>query len=321
MPKGFLNPDNAAKSSGSSFREGPVRVAGSVFRVHQSPPREGQPERVPVTAMVWDVIRLDEDLEPLTTDDGEPLHEELPFSLGGKSLSRVHPGLADSPDDEDDDIEDAGDEVNAEGPTLKLIDSTFRPHEKSSIVKLMSSLKNAGYKPEYVERVWAPDFIGLVAFMSVELDKDMMQEYTDKNGKLEKRPTAYKVVSKIISAPYEKKDAGKKAPAGKKDSATASTEKVDSKVGKNSEAEAALKPILEQLSTDRDGSTMSRKAFNNLVTTTLQSQKVSPKLHVPIISLIKDDAWLTKNGPKFDISFDAEEGKVTFGTPEESAEE
>src|SRR6185312_2003233 len=304
--KGFLNPENAAKSTGSGFREGNVKVIGSVFRVHKGKSGEGQPERDPITALVWNIQRLDDDLEPLTNEDGENITEELVFSLGGKSLAHVHPGTADSADADDEDIEDAGDEVNAEGQTLKLVDSDFRPHEKSSIVKLMASLKNAGYKPEYVERVWANDFIGLVCFMKTEVDNDLpKQKYTDKNGKEQERSTAYKVVSKIISAPYEGK--GKKAADKSTDKKDSGAVPADGKGGKNSEAEAALKPVLEKISTDRDGDTISRKAFNNLVTTTLQAQKVSPKLHVPVLSLIKDDVWLTKNGPKFDISFDAED--------------
>ena len=304
MPKGFLNPDNAAKSTDSRFKEGYVKVLGSVFRVHQGRSGEGQPERAAITALVWNIARLNEDLEPLTNEDGEEIREELVFSLGGKSLPAVHPGVADSPDDNDEDVEDAGDEVNAEGPTIKLINSSFKPHEKSSVMKLFNSLKLAGYKQEYLDRVWAPDFVGMIAFMATEVDEDMKQKYTNKEGKEIERGTAYKIVKKMAVAPYEKK-----AKAGK---AVSSDE---AKPSKNADAEAALKPILEKISSDRDGSEMTRKAFNSLVTSTLQSQKVNVKLHVPALSLIKDDKWAAKNLPKYDITLSEDGASVTIGTP------
>lgn len=310
MPKGFLNPENAAKSTDSRFKEGYVKVLASTFRVHQGRSAEGQPERTPVTALVWNVARLNEDFEPLTNEDGDELHEELIFSVGGKSLPAVHPGIADSPDADDEDIEDAGDEVNSEGPTIKLIKSGFTPHVKSSVIKLFNSLKNAGYKPEYLDRVWAPDHVGMIAFIGTEVDEEVKQKYTDKNGKEVERGTAYKIVKKISVAPYEKKAAGKgKAPAA------------EGKSSGKSEAESTLAPILTKISEDRDGSAMSRKAFNSLVTTSLQAGKVSPKLHVPVLQLIKDDSWLRKNGAKFDITLSEDGSSVNIGTVAAEEEE
>lgn len=312
MPKGFLNPENAAKSTGSNFKEGFVRVDSSVFRVHKGKSAEGQPERTAVTALVWGVTRLDEEHEPLTNEDGENLTEELVFSLGGKSLPAVHPGEASSPDADDDDIEDAGDEVNAEGPTIKLISSSFKPHEKSSIMKLFNSLKLAGYKPEYIDRVWAPDFVGMIAFVGTEVDEDMKMKYTNKDGKEVERGTSYKIVKKIAVAPYEiKGKKGKAAPAGE-----GKSEKSE-KASKSSEAEEALTPILKKISEDRDGSAMSRKAFSSLITQSLQSNKVSTKLHVPCLTLVKDDDWMKKSAPKFDIYLSDDATQVTIGTVEE----
>ena len=204
-------------------------------------------------------------------------------------------------------------EPKTEGPTVFPVNKDFQLHKKSSCAVLMNSLKNAGVKEMYLDRVWAPDYKGCIFHMKTFLDTDLMQKFTDKEGKEQSRPTAYKVVDKIMTGPGEaKKIAKEKGSKGEKAE------------GGNATAEAKLSPILQKISEEKDGTTLTKKGLNVLVSQRLQSAKppVDQKLHVPILSLVKDDKWLRKNAGKYDMTLEeSEEGQVTgitFGTVEET---
>lgn len=324
MPKGLLNPKNATESTGGGFREGVVRIDKSAFAVVQ--PRGGKDREAPqpVCALVWDVTRLDEHtLEPLVSDagdnEGAPVTETIVFGMGGKSLTSVHPGKADSADD--DDVEDLGVEVGVEGPTVFVENTQFSLNKKSALANLMVSLEGAGFKPEYLDRVWANDFTNSVFFMKTQVSADTMK---GDDGK--ERPINYKVVSKIIRAGYDKKGAsgnggaakgGAKPTSGAQAPAAASGQTAATSNGKGGdEAESILKPILESLSEQLDGTRITRKALNMKVTGALADGKIAPKLHVPVLQLVKNDEWLLKNAARFDITFDQGANTIAFGTVE-----
>jgi hypothetical protein len=128
---------------------------------------------------------------------------------------------------------------------------------------------------------------------------------TGDDGK--ERNISYKVVDKILRAPYEKKGKGAAvASIGDKSDKASSN-------GKDTDAEAKLKPILEALSTEMAGETLTKKALATRVSTALQKGKIDAKMHVPILNLVKDDAWLKKNANKFDMTVDADENTIQFG--------
>jgi hypothetical protein len=313
MSKGLFHPKNFAENTGGGMKEGLVRVESSVFKVHQGrESKDGAPGAIKM-ALVWSVTRLDEDQQPLThAETGAAVTEELVFGIGGKALPQVHPGKADSPDD--DESEDLGDEVNTEGNTIYLVNGDFRLHPKTALAYLQESLKAAGWKEEYLLREWAPDYVGSVFHMKTQIGDEKMEDKV--TGK--KTDINYKIVDKIIRAGYEAK-ASKSAPAaakGKKGETEVTAAPAKEKGG--SEAETLLKPILEKLSEDLDGQRMSGKAFRLKVTAMLQQSKVPNQQHVPILSLLKDEKWLAKNAAKFDMTVDSEENTVTFGTYAES---
>jgi hypothetical protein len=362
MPRGLLNPKNAVESMGGGFKEGLVEVLKSSFQVHQSPlPRlrdedkmtEEQKEeaiaklkerqRAPITALVWLVQRLDEETqEPLTDDKDEPVTEELVFGLGGKSLGQVHPGLAAGPEDDEEEVEDLGTEPNTEGPTIYFVNKDFRINSKSSVVYLMQSLGDGrkaekkgedefpgcGFKEEYIDRQWAPDYVGLVAHMKTFLSGSTMKGEDGKD-----RPIAYKIVDKILKAPYEGKGkqkagagvgtgAGSTGAGGKKglqkasaktDSKSATPASAESNGSGSSDAEKVIAPILQGLSEDLDGQKLTRKALTTRVGTILTSTNVAPNLHVPVLSLLKDPKWMAANGARFDMEYNADDNTVVFG--------
>ena len=301
MPlKGLFNPKNAAKSSGG-FKEGFVHVDASTYRVHRGKSAEGEPERQPVLALVWAVTRLDEDQANMTTDEGEPITEEIVFSAGGKSLAQLHPGRADSPEDHE--IEDAGVAVNAEGPTIHIVNQEWHPHEKASLTQLMESLKEKGVKEEYMDRVWAPDWVDCVFYLKNKVTGDKMQR-PGKDGKLQDYDINYKVVEKIVRGPGQAKSS--KKSNGKADSSGLNGKSPE-------EAEQVVGSMLNTLSTEKDGEKMTRKALNVTLARMVAESGSDPKLQLAAMTLVKSDAWLAKNGPKYDIVFNPADNNVHFG--------
>lgn len=296
IPKGLFDPKNAVKSTGG-FKEGFVQVDSSCFKVHRGRTGEGEPERSPTLVMAWGVTRLDEDAhDPLTTEEGDVITEEITFGLGGKALSQAHPGRADSAEDEE--IEDVGVEVGASGPTIYLINKEWFPHEKSAIIHLYDSLKARGVKPEDLERVWAPDFVGSVFRVKSQGSGEKMQRPDLKHpGMVVEQEIMYKVVDKIVKGPRTAKSAAKSKANG---------------VAKSSEAEKLIAPLMDAISDLKAGESMTRKALKAQVSRMLNESSIDPKMHVDIMQLTMNDAWLKANGGKYDFIY--EDDRITFGT-------
>lgn len=285
MPRatGLMNPDNASKG-GSPFKDGVIRIDSNGYTVHQGKPGEGE-SPIPATKWVWYASRLQENGEDVMIDEhGEPVKEELFFSFGGKCLPFVHPGKADSLDDEE--VEDLGTTLGVEGNTVYLNATDWKPNERSGLMTLTKSMQNLGMKPEYLNRCWAPDWVGCVFEM-----KSLAS--TGADGK----SFNYKVVSRILVGPGGSKGKSK------------------STNGKVNEVETVLAPILHNLSQELDGTEVSRKVFLNRVRGALDTGKVDSKLLVPVLSLCKDDKWLQEHAQTFDFVLDPKSGTITFGTP------
>ena len=283
---GLMNPDNAAKSPGS-FKEGYVRIDSNSYKVHAGKPGEGEAP-VPATKWSWQVTRLAEDgVEPLLDDNDEPVREELLFSFGGKCLPFVHPAKADSPDD--DNPEDLGTGLEAEGNTIYLNAADWRPNEKSGLMVLTKSLTKAGVGSQFLNRCWAPDWNGCVF--------QMLTQVGEKGS--DGRSFNYKIVGKISVGPGSAKTSAK--GAGKSN-------------GKPAEAETCLSPILNALSQELDGQTLTRKAFLNRVRAALDASKTDSKLLVPVLSLCKDDKWLADHSETFDYTLYPEDNTIMFGS-------
>jgi len=313
---GLLNPKNASESSGGSFKEGNVLVTRSVFKVYKKPDYPGQAPTEPVLALVWDVTRLDEDLNPLRNDEGDELKEQIVVSLGGSSLQKAHPGMAESPDA--DEVEDLGDKIGTEGPTVFVIKDGWFPDKRAGITHLNDSLIKKGFDPKILDRGWAADFTGGIYLMKTWIDE--ANKLPSKDGV--ERGTPYKVTDKIIRFPYEKKaGAGEKASGGgaKGKTAKGATAAEGSEEAAGSEKETILNGILNELTEELDGEELSRKAFNQRVIGKLNLNEVDAKLHVPIMSLVKDDKWAAKNLKKYDMKLNAETNSVQIGTLTEAA--
>ncbi len=297
-PVGLVNPKNAAESSGG-FKEGLVRIDTSVYKVHKGKSGDGQEESAPKVALVWNVTRLDEDKEPLTDDEDNPIQEEVVFSLGGKSLQHVRPGRADSADSED--IEDMGVEINAEGPTVFVVNQSWHPDKKSSIVALQESLIGKGLD---LDRTWAPDYVGAIVYLKSKPSGQIISR-PDKSGRMVDQTYSYKIVDKV--------EKGFLQPSAKvKIVKVKTTSAANGKATDSSEVESKLKPIMDQISLDNTGKSMTKKALATTVNRLLAEHQVPPILTMPIMTLVRDDNWLTANGSRFDFSFNPADNQVSF---------
>jgi len=294
--RGLFNPKNAAPDTGGQFKEGFVRVDDSTLAVVQ----DAGARRGPYVALKWAVTRLDEDQNPLEGSEGDTIQETLLFSLGGKSLACCHPGQAESPDDDEETVEDLGATIGVEGNTLRLLDKSWQIHPKSGLMHLMVSL-DGKVKEAYTDRVWAPDWKGCVFYM-----KSLVTDDTIKGDDGKDRPITYKVVDRVVRGPGEGKS---------KEQAKAKTATGTAKKGAG-EAEEMAGKVMTRLATDQKGATLTVKSLGVAVGQLLNKHKVDSKLHVPIITLIKDVAWVQRNQAKFGYQLDTTEGTITFG-PEE----
>jgi hypothetical protein len=287
-----MNPENASKSTGGSFKEGVVRIDSNSYKVHQGKGGDDGPA-IPATKWSWMVTRLAENGEDaLTNEHDEPITEELLFSFGGKCLPFVHPGKADTADDEE--PEDLGTSVDVEGNTIYLNAPDWRPNEKSGLMVLTSSLAKQGVKSDYLNRCWAADWNGCV------FDMRTQEGEKGKDG----RSFNYKVVARVLVGP------GGKKPVSKANGAA--------KPSGPDNAEAVLAPILNSLSEELDGQQITRKAFVNRVKGALDAKKVDAKLLVPVLSLCKSDEWLQKHADTFDYTLYPEDNTMIFGTMQQA---
>jgi hypothetical protein len=306
MRLGLLNPKNFVESGGGGgFKEGIRKVTAAAFKVdHQE--FEGSAPRPPVVALVLTCERLDDDLDPMVDDaTGEAIIETLKFPLGGKSLSKIHPAEATGP--EDDEPEDLGVEVNTEGPTLFVVDQKWQLDPRSGCAHLMASLSTK-LKEGFLDNVWAPNFVGLVAFFKTVPDEAV--KIAGKDGV--ERPVNYKVVDKVITAPYD----GKTSKKGKGvDFAAKNAENKAAKAAKApkeaSPEETLLIGILKQIAEDMAGETLTIKALGTMVSSALNKSGNTKQL-VPVQTVLKSEGWLAKNGEKAGLSVDEDDKTVTF---------
>lgn len=326
--QGLFNPKNAAPDSGGGFREGLLNIVDAEISVVQRDARAGQEQELAHPALVLTGVQLDPDTqEPVTDGDGKPVKQVLNLGTGSKSLQFMHPGVADSPDS--DDVEDQGTEVGATGNTIYMVKDDYRLHPKTGLMVFMGSLEAAGWKEEYLNRVWAPDFVGSTFFITTRLDPTGEKE-KGPDGKERERTIPYKVVGKIIRAGYEGggkaktgKAAGKAAAGAAKGANGAATPAsvaataagngagAGASVSADEGVVAALTPILMTLSEELSGQSVSVKALRTRVTKLLNTNNVNPKMHVPALQLVANPAWMEENGPMFDLT--VAEGMVTFG--------
>jgi hypothetical protein len=333
--RGLLDPKNATEGSGPKFAEGLVRVDKSEFEVFQKRGKKDEAPPAPITALVWTCTRLDEEHRPLTADDGQPLVERLDFGLGSTSVAYVHPARANSPEDED--LEDAGAEVGATGPTIVCAKAGWTLNKKSGLAVLNESLAKAGFfEPGKEMYEWAPAYEGCVFYMTSHA------EAIEKDGK--KEQYFQKVVSQVVKragagdvkgqakAPTKTAASASAPAAGKANtkangSAAAASAPASAPAPAPAESNGAAadtdvtKLLVEHLPgiiAPKLGETLTLKALGSLVGAKIAG-KVKGKPAVDMVKVVRDPAWLEENAVGMQVGddlvspvFNADRSEVTF---------
>ena len=272
----LFNPENFAPESTQNakkqFQEGWVRVDQSAIKVINTAPANKDPQ--PVLAKVWDITRLNEDLEPLVDPSAdEELRETLVYKMGKQALAIVHPANGSSPDDNS--PERLGDTIGTSGNTFDVADGqTFQLHPKTGAAHLMNSLKKCGVPDTILNRGWCPDEVGCIFYMKSLVDGQMDNKFTKRDGTEvnEKVDITYKVVDKISGT--MPRGAKKSSPAADLGTATIS--------------------VLDKIKADLN-EPVTKKTFKLRVNAAMQSLSTPPALRVPILNNLTDDTWLANN--------------------------
>lgn len=164
-----------------------------------------------------------------------------------------------------------------------------------------------GLGPTSLDRTWAPDYVGAIVYLKSKPSGQTISR-PDKTGRMVDQTFSYKIVDRI--------DRGfgqgaaiktKKAGGGAKASSPANGKGAD-----QGEVEAKLKPILDQISEEQTGKSMTKKALATTVNRLLADHQVPPVMVMPIMNLVRDDNWLAANGARFDFSFNAADNQISF---------
>lgn len=294
--------EDAGKTS-FGIQEGFVEVLGAVVKVHQYPPAKGSSDQSdPFPCVQLELAKLD--------DKGEKLDEDpvkMEFGIG--KLEYFHPGKVSDPDDEEEDVEDLGEEVDTEGNCIAVVVDGRKVHGKTKWMIFTESLEKHGFKTTVLKRGYMPDLVGLRAHV-VSRPMEKIPGSTAK-----KDPTCL-VVDKILQFPWDKPKSGKKS--------SSASSKVNGKVKETKESspaedasvsedvtELALS-TLRTVAKDLSGKTVDRKKVQVAAQTTMMKEKAAPKLHRPVIDLLRSDEWLEENSAEIGFVVDFDEGKVTF---------
>lgn len=359
---GLFNPKNAAPES-DRFQEGLLHVVSAKVAVTQREARQGQEEEPKKLSLVLGCLVLDQDTqEPKKDQDGQDERFELVLTIGSdlteaewekrreleesgnpnderiklSIFERFRPGMAASPDS--DDIEDQGDELDAEGNTIFVVDGAedYKIHPRTGLMVFMKSLAAAGWKEEYLNRVWAPDFVGSTFFVGRHLEETDQME-VGRDGKERKRTIPYRVVKQIIRAGYEKKAGaqgkGKPAPKGQQAAPPAQVSAPAPAKGKvkaaappaapapaaappsttaNGDAGTAdlLEAIMTELAGELSGQSMTLNALAAKVGKKVTEQGGKATQIVPVLKLLKSQEWLEEQALVYGMSVDG--GNVQF---------
>ena len=325
--KGFLLVA-APDTGGSRFQEGNVEILDAKYLVHHPDVRAGSPDPGSHFALYLKAKRLDQDLNPIMDlESEEPRTEDLYFSFGKTSLLTMHPGLANSPDDEN--PEDAGTADGTEGPTIWTKSDDVKPHGKTAAYIFFASLHNGlkdkdeksvilkgvGMKQEILARQWAPDLVGCIFEMKNWVHPEKMERKNEKGEKVGEQDITYRVVTKIIRGPGEQAPVKAPAAAGKgaTPAAPVSAAAANGAGGGNEAVQLALNEIFDKLSTDQSGKALSFKALFKEAKGIVDGMKLDAKIMLDTMEEYRKPAWLTANAEKYDMTVDLSAKTVTFG--------
>jgi len=286
-----MNPDKALQG-GSSIEAGNYLVFGAKFQNMKTDFRPNQ------TYLVFDTQVLDADGDVVRGAD----NIEIPFSFGEKSLELFHPGKADSPGDEP---EDMGAGVDAEGNTIYCVEEGAQFNKSCGMMVLMESLTKSGFPKAVMDKSWAEDYVGLKFTLATRTGKECNEKF---GTRLSTKPAkdggtvTYKVADKWLNPNYL--SGGDAKPKGGKANGKATDEPALT-------GEDLAMHVLGEVAKLKAGEKNAIKSKNALVgfftnVFTKGKYKGLPEAQ----KLIKDDDWLA--GAVATLGGTYEDGVTTF---------
>src|SRR3990167_8467251 len=235
MPRPSMQASKASSGGGFGVQEGKVEVVDARFKIVQYVKGDGS-KITPMCALQFDIVQLDDEWDRVEVDG-----EENPLAVIQKDMIvcwsskkdgsfKFGPGLADKPTDES---EDAGDEIDTEGPTL-YCDDTSQPFADADALVFMKSLESKGWKPEVNDLCWAPAYVGAKFEVRTVNPAELCKKLGIKHQAREKENPVWEVVD-LHTKPYEEK--GKGGKAGKTTAAAGTTKVAGKANGKAVEVE------------------------------------------------------------------------------------
>jgi hypothetical protein len=232
-----------------SFNDGWGEVVGAKALVFQYPPMKeakgNRPEGHQDPPALYAQLEIQRYTDGTFTARAGDAPEEVLLKMVGPNrdsgeLDLCHAGTAGSREDEP---EDGGGELGAEGPTVFATRDGFAFSDACKWIQFTDSLKEKGFKPEVLKYTWLPDLIGLRAFFATVTVKWRGKPPADAQGD----PTKF-AVTEIKRYPYEAKPAAE-AKAEPKAKAAA---KGKSSAAPKPEPKAEPAPAAEEPSVDGD---------------------------------------------------------------------
>ena len=214
MPRPSMQASKASSGGGFGVQEGKVEVVDARFKIVQYVKGDGS-KITPMCALQFDIVQLDDEWDRVEVDG-----EENPLAVIQKDMIvcwsskkdgsfKFRPGIADKPTDES---EDAGDEIDTEGPTL-YCDDTSQPFADADALVFMKSLESKGWKPEINDLCWAPAYVGAKFEVRTVNPAELCKKLGIKHQAREKENPVWEVVD-LHTKPYETAGKGTKKGTG-----------------------------------------------------------------------------------------------------------
>lgn len=309
MPKPSSNPDHA-KTGGGGVEPGNYECKAAIYRNVKTDYKPKQPTAVLTCAV------LDKDGDAVRGADDV----EVFFPLGEKAMDSFHPGTADGPDDE---ASDAGDGVDAEGPTLYCDEEGAQINSSCGYNVFNTSLAKAGFPKELLGQSWAGNYVGIKFHLTTATAK----ECNDRFGlRLNTKPMAdggtvtYKIADKWLNPDMHSKTKAKDKTTKGKAGATADAPPPPPATAAGSATDAATiaKEVLAAIAAAKPGEANAIKSTTSLLgyyaSKHAAMKKPSNKM-AECQKLLKDAAWLEEAVADLGGFIDGQ--KVTFPEAED----
>jgi hypothetical protein len=201
MPRPSMSSEKAASGGGFGVQEGKVECVDARFKIVQYQKGDGT-KVTPFCALQLDVYQLDDEWDRMPgSEETGVVQKDLIVCWQDKKGGgfKFRPGTSERAGEES---EDAGDEVDTEGPTL-YCDDTSMPFADSDALIFMKSLESKGWSAAVNDLCWAPSYVGAKFQITSKAPADVCKRLGIKHQARDKEQPVWEVVD-VHTKPYEK---------------------------------------------------------------------------------------------------------------------